>query len=163
MKLAATMSELPAAPAIYALLGGNGNTRTVAYVGSAERLRQRIRQHLITRDSSVTTGAAIVSLNPDLVTEVLWWEHPLFAERARLEAAELVAFDILEPTLRSRGAVPTEARKWYEDPAYSSGMRALIAGEPSGRLTLPSLQDALRRIAELERRLALLEARLAAQ
>jgi hypothetical protein len=102
-----------------------------------------------------------VSLNPDLVTEVAWWEHPTFAERARLEAAELIAIDVLEPTLRSRGASQTEARRWYADPAFSTEMRALFAGEPAGRLTIPTLQDALKRIAELERRLALLEARLA--
>jgi hypothetical protein len=42
-------------------------------------------------------------LNPDYVTELRWWEHPDFAERYVLEAAELVAYDMLNPALRSRG------------------------------------------------------------
>ncbi len=37
-------------------------------------------------------------------------------------------------------------------------MRQFFAGEATGRLTLPTLQDALERIAALEERLATLEA-----
>jgi hypothetical protein len=42
------------------------------------------------------------SLNSDFVTEAQWWEHPDFEKQEVLEAAELVAFDVLEQALRSR-------------------------------------------------------------
>lgn len=61
---------LPNASAVYAMLSGSGagSGAYVAYVGVAGKLKQRITQHLVRRDSSVTTGASAVSLNPDLVT-----------------------------------------------------------------------------------------------
>lgn len=157
MSVVSSLSELPNLPAVYALYGGRGNTQAAAYVGVADKLRQRIRQHLLTRDSSVATGTSVVSLNPDLVTAVQWWEHADFTERVRLEAAELVAFDVLEPTLRSRGATQAQVRKLYADATFYGEMRTLFSGEPAGRLALLTLQDALERIAELERRLVLLE------
>ena len=73
-----TTSDLPKVPAVYALYGGRGRGSYVAYVGQAVKLRVRIEQHLVRRDSSVVTGVAAVSLNPDHVTEVRWWVHPEF-------------------------------------------------------------------------------------
>lgn len=160
-RTADTISELPNVSAVYALYGGRGTSRHVAYVGVADKLKQRVRQHLITRDSSVGTGTAVVSLNPDLVTAVAWWEHPSFSERAALEAAELVAFDVLQPTLRSRGGVHAQARQLYGDTSFSAEMHDLFIGEPAGKLDIPTLQDALERIDALERRLEALEARVA--
>lgn len=160
MTVLSEISQLPSIPAVYAIYGGRNAARSVAYVGVAERLKQRIKQHLVSRDSSVVTGASLVRLNPDLITEVSWWTHPAFAERARLEAAEMVAFDVLQPTLRSRGASQVEARRLYEDTGFYAEMSALFAAEPAGTLAIPTLPDALERIAELERRVAALEARL---
>jgi hypothetical protein len=91
----------------------------------------------------------------------VWWEHSAFAERIRIEAAELVAFEVLEPTLRSRGAIRTEARRIYNDVSFHAEMLRLFANEPTDRWSIPTLQDALERISELERRLAALEAKLA--
>jgi excinuclease UvrABC nuclease subunit len=65
-------SELPNLPAIYAMYGGQGRSRYVAYVGLATKLKSRVEQHLVRRDSSVTTGVSAVSLNPEYVTEVRW-------------------------------------------------------------------------------------------
>jgi hypothetical protein len=73
------------------------------YVGSGDDLRRRVTQHLVLRSSSVTTGTGAVGLHPDHVRTVEWWEHPDFSEHVVLEAAELVAFDVLEPALQSRG------------------------------------------------------------
>lgn len=73
MITATSISELPGAPAVYAMYGGLGRAAYVAYVGLASNLRQRLTQHFIRRDSSVVTGAAAVSLNPDLITRVEWW------------------------------------------------------------------------------------------
>lgn len=160
MREVATISELPNTPAVYALYGGRGNGLHVAYVGMAEALRRRIRQHLVTHDSSVTTGASVASLNPNLVTEVRWWEHPRFAEQAWREAAELVAFKVLDPVLRSRGTVQDAVRTILADPTFTTAMEVLFAGDPAGRLSIPTLQDALDRIEALEHRLAALEEKL---
>jgi hypothetical protein len=154
------IADLPSRPAVYALYGGRGRGAHVAYVGSARDLRTRLTQHLIRRDSSITTGAAVVTLNAHLVTQARWWEHPSFGDDARLLAAELVAFDMLEPVLRSRGQPQEQARQLYADPQFSSQMRALFSGEPTGRLSLLTLHDALDRIAALEERIRELEERM---
>lgn len=113
-----SISDLPTVPAVYAMYGGQNPRLYVAYVGVAGRLKSRIIQHLVRRDSSVTTGTSAVVLNPDYVTEVRWWEHPDFAERHVLEAAELVAFDVLDPALRSRGGIPARAKELYAAEAF---------------------------------------------
>jgi hypothetical protein len=148
------VADLPDRPAVYALYGGKESAPYVAYVGIAGALRTRVDQHLVRRDSSVTTGVSAVHLNPDYVTEVRWWEHPDFADAAIRTAAELVAFDVLQPALRSRGSIPREARVRYEDREFVSAMADLFAGPPMGRLRILTLQDALERIAELERQVA---------
>ncbi|HXY51476.1 MAG TPA: hypothetical protein VEI01_18655 [Terriglobales bacterium] len=88
--------------ALYALYGGAGRRLYVAYVGIADSLKRRATQHLLNRDSSVATGTSAVGINPDYVTAIRWWEHRQFSKRAALEAAELVAFDVLNPALRNR-------------------------------------------------------------
>lgn len=163
MKELAAIADLPSQPAVYALYGGRGRGLHLAYIGSARDLRTRITQHLIRRDSSVTTGASVVTLNVDLVTQARWWEHPGFAEESRLLAAELIAFELMEPVLRSRSQPQEQARQLAADATFSAQMRELFAGEPTGRLTLPTLQDALERIAALEERLNTLEAQLRAR
>jgi len=159
----AAIADLPGRPAVYALYGGRGRGLHVAYIGSARDLRTRITQHLIRRDSSITTGTTVAMLNADLVTQVRWWEDGAFADEPHLLAAELIAFETLEPALRSRGQPQEQARQLAADPVFAVQMRALFTGEPSGRLTLPTLQDALERIASLEERLNALEARLRAR
>ncbi len=152
--------RIPQIPAVYALYGGGGRSPYVAYVGVADRLRQRIIQHLINRDSSVATGTSAVGLNPEYVNEIWWWEHPKFAERDYLEAAELVAFDALNPALRSRGGITDRAKEMFAGDKFQNEMRKLFSGEPSGRIVLPRLEEALERIAELEDRVAKLEKRM---
>jgi predicted GIY-YIG superfamily endonuclease len=106
-----SISELPNVPAVYALYGGEERGHYVAYVGIASNLKRRVVQHLVNRDSSVATGTSAVNINPDYVTGVGWWEHSLFRERRLLEAAELVAFEVLEPVLRSRGVGTVRAKQ----------------------------------------------------
>jgi hypothetical protein len=153
--------ELPSVPAVYAMFGGQGRNLYVAYVGLASNLRQRLTQHLIRRDSSVVTGVSAVSLNPDLITDVRWWEHPDFARQEILEAAELVAFDVLEPALRSRGGITDRAIQIYQDEVFREQMRILLVGDPAGSLVLPTLSQALERISSLERRVTELESAMA--
>jgi excinuclease UvrABC nuclease subunit len=96
MEALTKISQLPNVPAIYAMYGGE-DRRYVAYVGIGDNLRQRITQHLVNVNSSATTATGAVRLHPDHLTAVVWWEHASFADRVGLQAAELVAFDVLEP------------------------------------------------------------------
>ncbi len=157
-----SISELPNVPAVYALYGGQGRRLYVAYVGIAGKLKQRVTQHLVNRDSSVTTGTSAARIDPEYVTQVGWWEHPKFQEAPFLEAAELVAFDALNPVLRSRVTGTARAKQILEsDEGFREDMRSLFSSQPAGRLSIPTLQDALARLAEVERRLAALERAIA--
>ena len=160
MKTLSAISELPNVPAIYALYGGQNKGSYVAYVGSAKQLKIRIIQHLVRRDSSVTTGVQAVSLNPDFVTKVEWWEHTDFVDPFCLAAAELVAFDVLDPVLSSRGTTPNQAKHLCKDDDFNNKMHILIQGEPNGCLLIPTFQGALERIVALENRMVELEQRI---
>lgn len=126
------ISSLPNTPALYALYGGKGQRKFVAYIGIADKLRSRISQHLVRRDSSIVTGMSIVSLNPDYVTALAWWEHSDFSKRECLEAAEEIAFGIFEPVLRSRGKLTDAGSGLVRDPGFRERMGALFSGEPAG-------------------------------
>jgi hypothetical protein len=157
-----SISDMPSIPAIYAMYGGRGRGRYVAYVGLATSLRGRIEQHLVRRDSSVTTGTAAVCLIPENVTEVRWWHQPDFEKQEVLEAAELVAFDVLEPALRSRGNITDRAKVLYREPQFAATMRSFFTALPSGVLILPTLKDAMDKIALLEKRIEEIESQLKA-
>lgn len=154
------LSELPNKPAVYVLYGGKGRNRYRAYVGIANKLKQRIDQHLIKRDSSVATGTSVATLNSDYVTEIEWWEHPRFSNRDFLVAAEKVAFDIFEPTLRSRGNIPKTSLELYNQADFRKEMQKLFENKPNGKLVIPTLQDAIARIEQLEKKVVKLEKRL---
>lgn len=155
-----SISDLPNVPAVYALYGGNDRTSYVAYVGLASKLRTRIEQHLVKRDSSVVTGVTAVALKPEYVTALRWWENPDFDKQDVLEAAELVAFDVLDPALRSRGGVTERAKALYHDAGFVDRMRSLFASVPTGLLRLPTMADVIRRLNELEGRMAMVERQL---
>jgi hypothetical protein len=139
------------------MYGGHGQRVHVAYVGVADSLKKRITQHLVRCGSSVTTGTSAVMLNPDYINEIRWWEHIEFQERSVLEAAELIAFDVFEPALRSRGAIRHNSKELHEDPDFRERMQILFTGQPAGRLILRNLHDTLSMIEALERRVELLE------
>ena len=155
---ASFVSELPNVPAVYALRGGTAANRYVAYVGIADALRNRIAQHLVTRDSSVAVRTAATGINPDYVTQVTWWEHPDFSDRRLLRAAEVVAGDVLAPALRSRSRAPKDASALL-DGIFGKEMEALFCGDPTGVLNLPTLQDVVEKLVRLEHRVSDLERR----
>jgi hypothetical protein len=62
-----------------------GRSRYVACVGLGSKLRGRVEQHLTRRDCSVTTGVSAVSLNPDKVPEVHWWNISILKSRMSLK------------------------------------------------------------------------------
>jgi hypothetical protein len=152
-----SVASLPAGPAVYALYGGRGRGLHVAYVGSARDLRIRLTQHLIRRDSSITTGASVVTLHVDAVTEARWWEHADFSDETHMLAAELVAFDVLDPVLRSRGQPQGAAQSLAHDERFRGDMARVFTEDATGRLRIPSLRDALERIDALEERVRALE------
>lgn len=158
--LVRAVKSVPSNAGIYALYGGTGSL-FVAYVGTADNLRRRLNQHLVLRNSSVTAGMSVVSLHPDLIREVRWWLDPEFQnDSAALLAAELIAFEILEPALRSRGGVTRMANDRMHDAAFVQRMRILFAGDATGSVVIPSLGDALARIDALERSVAALKMHL---
>jgi hypothetical protein len=144
------ISELPNSPAIYALYGGKGQKKFVAYVGIADKLRQRVSQHLVRRDSSIVTGISVVSLNPDYVTGIKWWEYSDFSKRDYLEAAEVIAFEIFDPVLRSRGKLTDRANQLLKDADFQREIRSLFLGEPQGNMDFPDFQEILEKICKLE-------------
>ncbi|MEJ2319987.1 MAG: hypothetical protein P8Y10_16190 [Gemmatimonadales bacterium] len=131
----------------------------VAYIGISGNLRQRIMQHLVLRDSSVATGTKAAVLNPDYVTRVDWWTRPEFGQRGVRQAAELIALQVLDPALRSRGSVTAAAREKYKDTRFRRRMRALFSGKPAGRLDVPTLATVIERLDRQEERIAKLEER----
>lgn len=156
VKAITSISELPTGAAVYAMYGGDERP-DVAYVGMGEKLRQPIRQHLVLRDSSATTDSGAVRLHPDYVSAVEWWAHASFADPLCLAAAELVAFDVLEPRMRSRGGITEAAKAKADEMAFRDEMTTVFESEPTGRLELMTFARLVRRVAELERRVEQLE------
>src|SRR5262249_39080788 len=105
------ISNIPNKPGPYFLEDFNGNK---SYVGISRTLRARLDQHFNRRDSSVTTGVAAASINPDRIRCAKRWLDPRFKDQTWREAAELVAFERFQPTLRSRGGITDAARKMIE-------------------------------------------------
>jgi hypothetical protein len=99
----------------------------------------------------------VAGLNVDYVREVDWWEHADFADRDMLHAAELIAFDVLNPALRSLGAERETAKTLAADRGRRALMEPLFRAAPAGRLTLPSLAALAVRVGELEQKLRRLE------
>lgn len=156
MKYIKTVYDLPSVPSIYALCGGR-EKKYIAYVGNTKDLKNRIQQHLIGRDSSIATGTSTVGLNPDYVTEVRWWEHPKFEIKDHRLAAELVAFDVFNPALRSRSSRKKEAKKLYTNEDFRKEMEKLFKKDVSGILELQTFDDLLKKIDDLEARIKKIE------
>jgi hypothetical protein len=149
--------SLPNNPAVYAFYSGGKGSQYVVYVGIAGKLKQRITQHLIRRDSSAAVGTSSVNLKPDYITSMSWWEHLSFDKTVNLKAAELIAFEILNPALRSRAGIDTAGKRLLEDKGFRESMERLFIEIPTGSITFPSLSDAMKRIAELEKRVLEIE------
>ncbi|MFC1996645.1 hypothetical protein ACFLXI_03430 [Chloroflexota bacterium] len=139
------------------MYGGEGVHEYVAYIGIAKNLRQRIRQHLIRRDSSVTTGTTAVSLNPDYITKISWWTHDDFIDRVLLETAELVAFEIFDPALRSRGGISQKAKNLFLDKDAIKHYYDLFSSAPDSFVQIHNLKYMVSKLRELEVRIEKLE------
>ena len=149
--------DLPNAPAVYVFYSGGRGHQYVAYVGIAGRLKQRIIQHLIRRDSSVATGTSAVNLNPNHIISISWWEHAGFKNTVNLKAAEMVAFEVLNPALRSRGATDKAGSELLKEKNFYGEMQVLFEGTPTGSVEFVTLTEAMKRIDQLEGRIKKLE------
>lgn len=154
-----TIAEVARAPGIYAMYGGERGRRWVAYVGIASNLHRRLEQHVIRRDSSVVTGTSAVGVNIEHVRYIDWWTSDLLDNDDTRHAAELVAFDLLNPALRSRGRPRQVALVLAEYDKFVQQVRELLTSPPAGRLLLPTLAGLAGRVRELEARVAALEGR----
>jgi hypothetical protein len=153
-------TAVPKEPGIYAMYGGLPPRTWVAYVGQAGNVAQRLAQHLDRRSSSVATGTSAVGLNVDHIAYVAWWLHPSFSDKVYRLAAELVAFRVLEPALRSRGGIEQSAIDLSEDPKFAQQIEGLLRRDPTGRFQPPVLSELADRVADLEVRLQRLESLL---
>lgn len=151
--------NVPNVPAVYSFHSVGRGAQFIAYVGIADKLKLRIVQHLI-RSGNGANGVSAVSLNPDHLTRLEWWEHPSFDKNANLKAAELVAFEILHPALRSRKRDDSAGRHLQNDESFLNAMRELFKGPATGAVDIYNLSDAIRRISLLEKRVKQLEAQL---
>ncbi len=140
------ISSLPNVPAIYVLYGGKGSKKFEAYVGITDKLHRRIHQHLIKRDSSVSTGTSVASLNPDYVTCLKWWEDPEFLKKECREAAEIIAFKKFNPVLRSRGSHSSLGKSLENDAIFREKIEGLLEKPPSGYKEFPDFQEVLNRV-----------------
>ena len=152
-----TISSLPNLPSIYAIYAKN--SKVPVYIGQTTKLKNRITQHLVRRDSSIVTGASGYSLDPDHVKRISWWEHHLFVEENNLTAAELIAFNQLNPIIRSQGN-KKQSSQILSDENFVQEMVQLFQGEPTGELNIVDLNQALQRISKLEDRIRQLEEKL---
>ena len=144
------IKHLPQFPGIYGFKGPNDIQGNYSYIGISNRLRERVSQHLLKRDSSVATGASAISLNPDKIAECHWWIHETFGNRETLEAPELIAFGRFNPTLVSRGSPSAKALELSNDKGFRKQMNELFSNVPSGYIKFYDLSWAVNKIKELE-------------
>lgn len=156
VQIAYRLADVSQRPGLYAMYGGGTPRPYVAYVGIAGGLQGRLAQHFVQRNSSVTTGTSATSLNIDYVTQVHWWDDPRFADETTRHAAELVAFRVLDPALRSRGAARKAATEMAGAPEFVAWVEGVLAS-PSGRYTPPRLDRLTTMIEELLARVEVLE------
>lgn len=144
-----SLSSIPKTAGIYAMYYRSGG---VAYVGLSKSLRDRIRDHMTYHNRVSATV-----LNPDNVCCICWWFNPKFSERAYLEAAEVVAFEVLNPSLRSRGKITDRAKAILADQKFHDEMTCLFDGTPSGVFHPKTLDNLVDLVLELRDRVSELE------
>lgn len=142
------------------MYGGERPRNWVAYVGIAGSLQGRLIQHFVRRDSSVVTRSSAVGVNIDLVSHVDWWEHPQFSDDDHRHAAEMIAFEVLDPALRSRGNPRRAAAELTRDATFRAAITELLNSAPSGRFIPPRIADVAADVRKLAERVSRLESAL---
>jgi hypothetical protein len=149
----ASVWQLPDVRAVYGLYGASADEPRLVFVGFAESLLERVVEQLVVPNLRPLPPSAILFMQPGYVREIRWWQHPRFEDPDALRAAEFVASEFLLPLLSSRRPSSAAARTLSTDEGFREQMCALVLGEPSGRLFLPTLEDILDRLGRIEERL----------
>jgi hypothetical protein len=137
-------------PAVYAMYAGEPPRTWVAYVGMAGDLHNRLFQHFVRRDSSVVAAAAASRSRLHPVRRVVGTRR--LRERVDSARSRIVAFDLLEPVLRSRGNPSRAAVELYNDRASRAVLEGIFRGDPAGRFVHARLRDLARNVQSLEAR-----------
>ena len=144
-----SLSSIPKAAGIYAMYDRSG---CVAYVGLSKKLRNRIRDH-----TTYHNRASATVLNLDQVSRICWWLNPKFSDKTYREAAEVVAFEVLNPSLCSRGKVTKRAKDVLKDQTFRDEMACLFRGKPSGVFYPKTLDNLVDLVLKLDKRVSELE------
>ena len=150
-----SLDLIPTESGIYAMYDRNNKA---AYVGESRNLRKRIKDHIVNRDSTAVTRLSPTMLNPDYVSRICWWQcDSVFDNQVNRQAAELVAFDVLASSHRSRAPIVREASNRAREQPFRANMENLFSGEPAGCYYPPTLQNLTdcvsllcKRVSELE-------------
>jgi hypothetical protein len=67
---------------------------------------------------------------------------------------------LFEPTLCSRGSIPAIALEMYHRDEFQKEMKKLLMQGPTGTLTIPTLQEALKKLFDLKKRVVSIEKKL---
>ena len=147
--------SVPNEPGIYALYDGiNGNT--CVYVGKSGKLKTRIRDHLILKISTVTSGTSGASINVENLSKLRWWTNSNFSNKSYLDAFETLAFTYLDPQLRSRGGRLKSGKSYVDDSTFNEMVKESL-NKPTGEIELLSFGKLYQKIQDLENRLSRLE------
>ncbi|MCY3741575.1 MAG: GIY-YIG nuclease family protein [Candidatus Poribacteria bacterium] len=150
-------SSIPKKPGIYAIYD---QSKKLVYVGHGKDLRNRITNHIIRQDSSVTTGASATVLNPEKISHIRWWLHEEFADEDRRKAAEFIASKVLNPVLRSRSNVEKKAKTILKDRSFCEKMELLFDKEPPEAFYPKTFDNLANLVLELHERVSKLEKQL---
>lgn len=108
----------------------------------------------------VTTGVSATILNPDKISRVCWWQHESFSDEGRREAAEIVAFEVLNPSLQSRGKITDSAKAILEDQTFTKEMKLLFNSDPAGVFYPNTFDNLTNLVMELQARVKELQNRV---
>ena len=92
----------------------------------------------------MATNTSAADLNPRARHRVRLVEAQRLRNPISREAAELIAAEVLNPVLRSRGKTRTEALQQSRDDKFCEDMEVLFKGHPTGQLLIPTFEDAIR-------------------
>lgn len=153
-----SLDPIPPEPGIYAMYDRINN---VAYVGESGDLHQRIKDHMVNRDSTAVTRLSPTMLNPDYVYRICWWQcDSEFDDRVNRQAAELVAFDVLKSSHRSRAPIPRKAKEKACEQPFRANMKKLFNGKPAGCYYPPTMLNLTTCVSKLHKRVSELESEI---
>ena len=85
------------------------------------------------------------------------WCPAIWTGQEGARESALVAFDVLNPRLRSRGVANGSAQELYAKAPFKAEMSKLFQGSAHGSLQVVSLENITKQLAALEKRLKVVE------